>query len=73
MFIHVLFRCEMERLCSYTYYFVVKWSVYVRRRPISSFDKIFQKKMTVYPDYNFMEVLARIALTAGNKRARPRI
>ena len=35
--------------------------------------KKFLNKMTVYPDYNLMEVLARIALTAGNKRARPRI
>ena len=44
MFVDVLFQCEMERPCSYTCYFVVKWSVYVRRRPISSFDKEISKK-----------------------------
>ena len=35
MFVDVLFHCEMERLCSYMYYFVVKWSVYVHTRAIS--------------------------------------
>ncbi len=36
MFMDVLFRREMERLRSWTYYFVVKWSVYVHTRTISS-------------------------------------